>query len=187
MVNRTWALICFHIWSGDAPVTGPITSRGLDAGTNLNNAVLASVYLGVDMDRHVGFLTATSALGRKFLDDGPRLTYPPERTFVFDKFLTDVNAIHERYGRCVIAVSEGIHDARASPVTALLVKDLVRDAPAGLLCEEIKSQLKIRRIWGDAFRLYPLPMLRSGRPDAFRLCHHPVVKVLNQRGKSGFL
>ena len=36
----------------------------------------------VVMGRHAGFLTAASALARKFADDGPHLIYLPERDFV---------------------------------------------------------------------------------------------------------
>jgi 6-phosphofructokinase len=51
------------------------------AGANLDNAALPGVYVGVVMGRHAGFLTAASALGKKFPDDGPHLIYLPERTF----------------------------------------------------------------------------------------------------------
>ena len=81
------------------------------AGANLDNAALPGVYVGVVMGRHAGFLTAASALGKKFPDDGPHLIYLPERVFEIPKFLADVKAMHDRHGRCVIAVSEGIHDA----------------------------------------------------------------------------
>lgn len=132
------------------------------AGANLDNAALPGVYLAVVMGRHAGFLTAASALGKKFPDDGPHLIYLPERTFVLEKFLADVKAVHERYGRCVIAVSEGIHDESGEPIAAKLAKDLERDAHgnvqlsgsgalADLLCEEIKAKLKIKRVRGDTF------------------------------------
>ena len=132
------------------------------AGANLDNAALPGVYVGVVMGRHAGFLTAASALGKKFPDDGPHLIYLPERVFEIDKFLADVKAMHERYGRCVIAVSEGIHDAQGKPILALLAKDLEKDAHgnvqlsgsgalADLLCEEIKAKLKIKRVRGDTF------------------------------------
>src|SRR5213596_599676 len=81
------------------------------AGANLDNAALPGVYVGVVMGRHAGFLTAAAALGKKFDDDGPHLIYLPERTFVLQTFLADVKAAYERHGRCIIAVSEGIHDA----------------------------------------------------------------------------
>lgn len=132
------------------------------AGANLDNAALPGVYVGVVMGRHAGFLTAASALGKKFPDDGPHLIYLPERTFAVDDFLADVKAAYERHGRCVIAVSEGIHDASGQPIAAQLAKDLERDAHgnvqlsgtgalADLLCEEIKTKLKIRRVRGDTF------------------------------------
>ena len=132
------------------------------AGANLDNAALPGVYVGVVMGRHAGFLTAASALGKKFPDDGPHLIYLPERVFEIDRFLLDVKAAYERYGRCVIAVSEGIHDAKGQPILGLLAKDLERDAHgnvqlsgsgalADLLCEEIKAKLKIKRVRGDTF------------------------------------
>jgi ATP-dependent phosphofructokinase / diphosphate-dependent phosphofructokinase len=132
------------------------------AGANLDNASLPGVYVGVVMGRHAGFLTAASALGKKFPDDGPHLIYLPERTFVLEKFLADVKSTYERFGRCVIAVSEGIHDPSGVPIASLLAKDLERDAHgnvqlsgngalADLLCEEIKSKLNIKRVRGDTF------------------------------------
>jgi len=242
------------------------------AGANLDNAALPGVYVGVVMGRHAGFLTAASALGKKFPDDGPHLIYMPERTFVLEQFLADVSATYARYGRCVIAVSEGIHDASGEPIAALLAKELERDAHgnvqlsgtgalADLLCDEIKAKLGIKRVrgdtfgylqrsfigcvsdvdqrearevgekavqfamWGDrdgsvaikrtgfysvdyellpldavagktrvmedefitasgtdvtdAFRLYLRPLLGSDMPDAYRLRHAPVAKILN--------
>lgn len=132
------------------------------AGANLDNAALPGVYVGVVMGRHAGFLTAASALGKKFPDDGPHLIYLPERVFEIDRFVLDVKAVYERFGRCVVAVSEGIHDAVGKPILALLAKDLERDAHgnvqlsgsgalADLLCEEIKARLKIKRVRGDTF------------------------------------
>lgn len=132
------------------------------AGANLDNASLPGVYVGVVMGRHAGFLTAASALGKKFPEDGPHLIYLPERNFSIEQFLRDVKATHERYGRCVVAVSEGIRDAQGRPMLAQLSQDLERDAHgnvqlsgtgalADLLCEEIKSKLGIKRVRGDTF------------------------------------
>jgi 6-phosphofructokinase 1 len=132
------------------------------AGANLDNAALPGVYVGVVMGRHAGFLTAASALGKKFPDDGPHLIYLPERTFELERFLADVKATYARYGRCVIAVSEGVHDASGEPVASLLAKEIERDqhgniqlsgtgALADLLCDEIMSKLGIKRVRGDTF------------------------------------
>jgi ATP-dependent phosphofructokinase / diphosphate-dependent phosphofructokinase len=136
------------------------------AGANLDNAALPGVYVGVVMGRHAGFLTAASALGKKFNDDGPHLIYLPERNFSIEQFLADVKAMHSRHGRCVVAVSEGIHDASGQPMLALLAKemgvDLEKDdhgnvqlsgsgALADLLCNAIKTKLGIKRVRGDTF------------------------------------
>ncbi|HET9645489.1 MAG TPA: 6-phosphofructokinase [Burkholderiaceae bacterium] len=132
------------------------------AGANLDNAALPGVYVGVVMGRHAGFLTAAAALARQFPDDGPHLVYLPERTFSIDAFLSDVKAVHERFGRCVVAVSEGIHDADGTPIASKLAKSVERDAHgnvqlsgtgalADLLCDEIKDKLKIKRVRGDTF------------------------------------
>jgi 6-phosphofructokinase 1 len=243
------------------------------AGANLDNAALPGVYVGVVMGRHAGFLTAASALGKKFPDDGPHLIYLPERVFNLEQYLADVKSMYERHGRCVIADTQRIHHATGTPITARLAKDLEHDAHgnvqlsgngalADLLCEEIKAKLKIKRVrgdtfgylqrsfigcvsdvdqrearevgekavqfamWGgqdgsvaikrtgfysvdyellpleavagktrvmedefitasgtdvtDAFRMYLRPLLGSGMPDAFRLRHHPVARVLNK-------
>ena len=129
-------------------------------GANLDNSALKGVYCAVVMGRHAGFLTAASALARKFPDDGPHLIYVPERVFYVDKFLHDVKATYDKYGRCVIAVSEGIHDEHGAPIIAKLADELEKDAHgnvqlsgtgalADLLCEEVKLKLGIKRVRGD--------------------------------------
>lgn len=131
-------------------------------GANLDNAALTGVYLGVVMGRHAGFLTAAAALGKKFPDDGPHLIYLPERTFNIEKFLTDVKATYDKYGRCVIAASEGIHDSKGTPIITQLASQVEHDAHgnvqlsgtgalADLLCDEIKNKLGIKRVRGDTF------------------------------------
>jgi len=131
-------------------------------GANLDNAALPGVYLAVVMGRDAGFLTAASAMARKFPEDGPHLIYLPERSFALEQFLADVKTTYERFGRCVIAVSEGIRDAAGTPIAIQLGKNIERDAHhnvqlsgtgalADLLCEEIKSNLKIKRVRGDTF------------------------------------
>jgi 6-phosphofructokinase 1 len=131
-------------------------------GANLDNAALPGVYCAVVMGRHAGFLTAASALARRFPDDGPHLIYLPERTFVVDTFLADVKAAHAKHGRCVIAVSEGIHDEKGEAIITKLSPTTEKDAHgnvqlsgtgalADLLCEEIKAKLGIKRVRGDTF------------------------------------
>jgi len=131
------------------------------AGANLDNWALPGVYLGVVMGRHAGFLTAAAALGKKFPDDGPHLIYVPERAFSVEKFLSYVKATMERYGRCVVAVSEGICDDKHVPIAEKLSKNVERDAHGnvhlggGTLADEltqiVKDKLGFKRVRADTF------------------------------------
>lgn len=129
------------------------------AGANLDNRALPGVYIGVVMGRHAGFLTAAAGLARRFPDDGPHLIYLPERVFDTDKFVADVQAAYDKYGRCVIAVSEGIVDAKHEPIIASLKGKEVDShgnqqlsgtgALGDLLADLIKSKTKIKRVRSD--------------------------------------
>jgi len=85
-------------------------------GDDRDNAALSGVKINVVMGRDAGFLTAASALARQADDHGPHLIYVPEKTFEISKFQSDVKAVMAKYGRCVVAVSEGITDAQGQPV-----------------------------------------------------------------------
>jgi len=131
------------------------------AGADLDNVALSGVYIGVVMGRHAGFLTAAAAACRKYPDDGPHLIYLPERNFDTERFLADVKAVHDRLGRCVIAVSEGIHDVQGKLMAEQLATLSERDAHgnvqlsggalAELLAGLIKARLGIERVRGDTF------------------------------------
>jgi 6-phosphofructokinase 1 len=90
------------------------------AGVNLDNRALPGVYIGVVMGRHAGFLTATSIFAQKFPDDGPHLIYLPERPFDPEKFVADVKRSYDRFGRCVVAVSEGVCGTDGKPIVTML-------------------------------------------------------------------
>lgn len=132
------------------------------AGANLDNRALPGVYIGVVMGRHAGFLTAAAAMANKYPDDGPHLVYLPERAFDMDKFLMDVKKTNDKYGRCVIAVSEGICDIHGTPIITKLMSNVEKDAHGNvqlsgtgalgdLLGEEIKAKLGIKRVRSDTF------------------------------------
>jgi ATP-dependent phosphofructokinase / diphosphate-dependent phosphofructokinase len=130
-------------------------------GANLDNRSLPGVYLGVVMGRHAGFLTAAAALGRKYPDDGPHLIYVPERAFEFEKFLAAVKANMDKHGRCIVAVSEGISDAKHTPIATTLATHVEKDphgnvelgggALADLLTKLVKDKLGFKRVRGDTF------------------------------------
>lgn len=128
-------------------------------GLNLDNRALPGVHIGVVMGRHAGFLTAASSIAQKYPDDGPHLIYVPERAFKVDDFLKDVKEVYERYGRCIIAVSEGIQDENGVPIVTQLVQN-EKDAHGNiqlsgtgalgdLLSQLIRNKLGIQRVRSD--------------------------------------
>jgi 6-phosphofructokinase 1 len=130
-------------------------------GVNLDIRALKGVYIGVVMGRHAGFLTASSALARKYIDEGPHLIYLPERAFDTEKFLADVDRVYSKFGLCTIAVSEGISDSDGQPMIAKLMGE-ERDAHGNLqlsgtgalgdlLSDTIKKGLNIKRVRSDTF------------------------------------
>ncbi len=139
-------------------------------GDDLDNRALPGVKIDVIMGRHAGFLTAASALGKQRDDDGPHLIYVPERVVPMEKFLTDVDAVCKKLGRCVVAVSEGICDGDGVTWAKKLAEQAETDAHgniqlsgtgavADFLAGEVKSKLKVNRVRADTFgylqRSYP--------------------------------
>ena len=62
------------------------------------------------MGRHAGWLAGSAALAT-WAGFGPDLIYLPETDFDMDKFIADVKRIYDATGKCMVAVSEGIHYA----------------------------------------------------------------------------
>lgn len=129
-------------------------------GLNLDNRALSGVYIAIIMGRNAGFLTAASALAKKYPDDGPHLIYLPERPFDVDQFLKDVNEMYIRYGRCIVAISEGIKDKNGKPIITSLTENVETDAHGNLqlsgtgalgdtLSGLIKTKLNISRVRSD--------------------------------------
>jgi|TARA_B110000438_G_scaffold135574_1_gene131092 ATP-dependent phosphofructokinase / diphosphate-dependent phosphofructokinase len=79
-------------------------------GDDADNRSLGGIKINVLMGRHAGWLTAASTLGKSTEEDGPHLVYVPEKTFNIDRFLKEVKEVYDSLGRCVVAISEGVHN-----------------------------------------------------------------------------
>jgi ATP-dependent phosphofructokinase / diphosphate-dependent phosphofructokinase len=131
-------------------------------GDDLDNRALPGVKIDVIMGRHAGFLTAASVLGKQREDDGPHLVYVPERPVSMEKVLGDVDNVCKKLGRCVVAVSEGICDLDGETWAKKLAEQAEVDAHgniqlsgtgalADFLANEVKANLKIKRVRADTF------------------------------------
>jgi len=132
------------------------------SGINLDMRALSGVYIGIVMGRHSGFLTAAAAAAQNSPDDGPHLIYLPERPFIIENFVADIEKVYLQYGHCVVAVSEGIKDPSGCPIILSLLKDIEKDAHGNvtlsgtgalgdLLSQAVKEKLKISRVRSDTF------------------------------------
>ena len=132
----------------------------LFSGINYDVKSLPGVYLGIVMGRHAGFLTASSSLLKKENDDGPNLIYIPESPFEINTFLNQVKSVFNKYGRCVIAISEGIQDKNKKLISQKIIKKTEYDAHGNIqlsgtgslgdyLSGEIKEKLNLPRVRAD--------------------------------------
>tara|TARA_A100001015_G_C15040012_1_gene739003 strand:+ start:298 stop:1488 length:1191 start_codon:yes stop_codon:yes gene_type:complete len=132
------------------------------AGVSLDVSSLPGVYIGVVMGRHAGFLTAASGLLKEKDSEGPHLIYTPESVFKITKFLQDVKNVHLKFGKCVIAVSEGVHDENKKLIAHYNLDHVEKDAHGNLqlsgisslgdyLVKQIKENLNIKRVRADTF------------------------------------
>ncbi|MEI7901666.1 MAG: 6-phosphofructokinase [bacterium] len=170
-VREDYGICCFHIpktidndlcESDHTPGYGSAARFVACAvkGDDLDNRALGGVKIDVIMGRHAGFLTAAAALARQDEDDGPHLVYLPERPFRVEKFLKDVKAAMKKYGRCVVAVSEGVADQDGTPILAKYTQEIdahgnVQLSGTGalgdLLAQALKEQAGIKRVRADTF------------------------------------
>ncbi len=150
-------------------------------GDNLDNKSLAGIKINIVMGRHAGFLTAASVMARQKDTDGPHLIYCPEDAFDLDSFVADVDRIYSKHGRCLIAVSEGIHDSDGNPMITKLQAQVEKDAHGNVqlsgsgalgdhLVQLVKSKMGKVRVRADTFgylqRCYPIGISRVDQQEA---------------------
>ena len=161
-------------------------------GDDLDNRALGGVKIDVIMGRDAGFLTAGAALARQRADDGPHLIYLPEVPFSEERFVRDVKAAMKKFGRCVIAVSEGIRGKDGVPIGAKPADGVkgwhgnVQMSGTGALGDALAKLLKakagVKRVGADTFgylqRSFPGIASETDREEAFRAGACAVVAAL---------
>jgi ATP-dependent phosphofructokinase / diphosphate-dependent phosphofructokinase len=83
------------------------------------------------MGRHAGWTTAACALAAEQEGDAPHVLLLPEVAFDEGRFLAKVEGTLERYGHCVIAVSEGIKRPDGEFLSASGLEDAFGHAQLG--------------------------------------------------------
>lgn len=133
--EKGYELRCFHVpktIDNDLRVTDHTPGYGSAAkfvasafaGEDRDNAALPGVKISVVMGRDAGWLTAASVLGKIDPTCGPHLVYVPEIAFSAKKFCSDVAEVYSKYGRCIVAVSEGIRDETGTSMAVNMAERL---------------------------------------------------------------
>ena len=132
----------------------------LFSGINFDVRSLPGVYIGIVMGRHAGFLTASSSLLRNKSSDGPHIIFIPEFSFNIKDFVHSIKKVFDKYGRCIVAVSEGIKNTNNILYTKKIQSSNQYDDHGNIqlsgsgilgdfLANEVKSKLKISRVRAD--------------------------------------
>ncbi len=163
-------------------------------GDDLDNRALPGIKIDVIMGRHAGFLTAAAGLAKKREDDGPHLIYVPERPLSVETMLSQVENVYKKYGRCLIAVSEGVTDVDGKTYAEKIAENAERDAHgnvqlsgtgalADYLAGKIKGGLGVKRVRADTFGYLQrsFPGLQSDTDvDEARRCGREAVEYSKQ-------
>lgn len=92
-------------------VASTVREIAIDASVYDNKPSVTIVEI---MGRHAGWLTASSALARKFEGDNPVLIYLPETAFETERFLSQVREALKTTTNLAVCISEGIHDSNGT-------------------------------------------------------------------------
>jgi ATP-dependent phosphofructokinase / diphosphate-dependent phosphofructokinase len=103
------------------------------------------------MGRHAGWTTAACALAAEHEGDAPHVLLLPEVAFNEGRFLAKVEEALERYGHCVIAVSEGVKRPDGEFLSASGLEDSFGHAQLGgvapLITNLISTKLGCKCHW----------------------------------------
>ena len=95
-----------------------VASTLLEIGHDTSIYPINSVTIVEIMGRDAGWLTWASVLARNKYNFAPHLIYLPEVAFDEKQFIKDVRTAMDRYNNVVIAVSEGIKNAKGQYISA---------------------------------------------------------------------
>jgi ATP-dependent phosphofructokinase / diphosphate-dependent phosphofructokinase len=141
------------------------------------------------MGRDAGWLTASSALGKRCEDDAPHILLLPEHPFVADRFLAEVEAVYRRIGYVIVVAAETIHDEKGQQLGASgqagvdAFQHPLLSGAAQYLVELVKEQLKLRTRFdkpGDMQRMSSTHVSTVDRDEAYLAGKMGVVALLAQ-------
>ena len=128
------------------------------------------------MGRDAGWLTASSALGKRSEDDAPHILLVPEHPFNAQRFLQQVEEVYRRVGYVIVVTAESIRDEKGHALGE--VGQVGQDAfqhpllsgAAQQLVELVKRELQLRARFekpGDLQRMASNAISTTDRDEAY--------------------
>jgi ATP-dependent phosphofructokinase / diphosphate-dependent phosphofructokinase len=106
------------------------------------------------MGRHAGWIAAAGGLAASKAGDAPHIILFPEIVFDQEKFLAKVKASVDRYGYCVIVVSEGVRNAQGKFLAEAGTTDAFGHAQLGgvgpKIADIVREHLGLKYHWAVA-------------------------------------
>ena len=140
------------------------------------------------MGRDAGWLTASSALGKRDEQDPPHIILLPEQTFVEERFLAQVEEVYRHLGYVVVVAAETIRDEKGNPLgtsgqvgTDAFQHPLLSGA-AQYLVELVKQKLQLRARFdkpGDLQRMASNSISHADFEEAYLVGKRGVQALLN--------
>ena len=140
------------------------------------------------MGRDAGWLTASSALGKRDDVDPPHILLLPEQPFNQERYLEQVEAVYRRIGYVVIVTAEAIRDEKGQPLGASgqvgndAFQHPLLSGAAQFLVELVKQHLKLRARFdkpGDLQRMASNAISSVDRDEAYLVGQMGVRAVMN--------
>ncbi len=140
------------------------------------------------MGRDAGWLTASSALGKRHEDDPPHILLLPEQKFVEERFLAQVEEVYRRLGYVVVAAAETIRDEKGQALGAIgqvgvdAFQHPLLNGAAQYLVELVEQKLQLRARFdkpGDLQRMASNSISSTDRDEAYLVGKMGVQALLN--------
>ncbi|HLJ34149.1 MAG TPA: diphosphate--fructose-6-phosphate 1-phosphotransferase, partial [Ktedonobacteraceae bacterium] len=140
------------------------------------------------MGRDAGWLTASTALGKRDDVDPPHILLLPEQPFNQERYLEQVEAVYRRIGYVIIVTAEAIQDEKGQPLGASgqvgndAFQHPLLSGAAQFLVELVKQHLKLRARFdkpGDLQRMASNAISSIDRDEAYLVGQMGVRAVMN--------
>jgi 6-phosphofructokinase 1 len=140
------------------------------------------------MGRDAGWLTASSALGKRDDLDPPHIILVPEQPFRAEHFLTQVEEVYRRIGYVIIVAAETIRDEKGQALGSIgqtgtdAFQHPLLSGAAQNLVELIKQRLKLRARFdkpGDLQRMASTCISHTDQDEAYLVGKMGAQAVLN--------